>query len=342
MELDLMAGVAPWAETAELARKLEAAGWSGMLFTESSQTPWISIATAAQAAPNLTFTTGIAVAFPRSPMVAAQYAWEIAGNTGGRFRLGLGSQVKAHVERRYAADFERPAARMRDYVLAVKASLRAFRREERLAHDGEFYSLSLLPAAWAPPHHDFGDVPVDISAVGPVMCRVAGEVADGVHVHPLHSSHYLHERLLPALTAGAESAGRTLDDLSLIVPVFAVPGDTPEERAPLLERARTQVAFYGSTPNYAYQFDDLGFTDLTPQLTTAMRAGDMAAMSELVTDEVLDHFVVAAPWDDLADRLTDRYGGVADRLVAYLGGVSIERDPTAVGRWGEIARALRS
>ncbi|MCB0968240.1 MAG: LLM class flavin-dependent oxidoreductase, partial [Ilumatobacter sp.] len=242
----------------------------------------------------------------------------------------------------YAADFERPAARMRDYVLAVKASLRAFRREERLAHDGEFYSLSLLPAAWAPPHHDFGDVPVDISAVGPVMCRVAGEVADGVHVHPLHSSHYLHERLLPALTAGAESAGRTLDDLSLIVPVFAVPGDTPEERAPLLERARTQVAFYGSTPNYAYQFDDLGFTDLTPQLTTAMRAGDMAAMSELVTDEVLDHFVVAAPWDDLADRLADRYAGVADRLVAYLGGVSIERDPTAVGRWGEIARALRS
>ncbi|MAT04299.1 MAG: LLM class F420-dependent oxidoreductase [Acidimicrobiaceae bacterium] len=336
-----MTGVASWSEMADLARRLEAAGFSGMLFTESSQTPWISIAMAAEAAPTLTFCTGIAVAFPRSPMIAAQYAWEIAGNTGGRFRLGLGSQVKAHVERRYAGDFDRPAARMRDYVLAVKASLRAFRREERLSHEGEFYSLSLLPTAWSPPQHEYGHVPVDISAVGPVMCRVAGEVADGVHVHPLHSAHYLRERLLPAVSAGAESSGRTLDDLALIVPVFAVPGDTPEERAPLLERARTQIAFYGSTPNYAYQFDDLGFTDLTPQLTAAMRAGDMAALAALVTDEVLDHFAIAAPWDEMADRLRERYEGVASRVVPYLAAESIARDPSAIARWGEIARALR-
>ena len=341
MELDLMTGVASWSDTADLARRLEAAGFSGMLFTESSQTPWISIAMAAQAAPSLTFSTGIAVAFPRSPMIAAQYAWEIAGNTEGRFRLGLGSQVKAHVERRYAGEFDRPAARMRDYVLAVKAALRAFRGEERLAHDGDFYSLSLLPAAWSPPRHEYGDVPVDISAVGPVMCRVAGEVADGVHVHPLHSVHYLHERLLPGVAAGARSVGRTLDDLDLIVPVFAVPGDTPEERAPLWERARTQIAFYGSTPNYAYQFDDLGFADLTPQLTEAMRAGDMDRLSALVTDEVLEHFAIAATWDEMADRLRDRYAGIATRIVPYLAAESIARDPSAINRWGAIARALR-
>lgn len=342
MRFDLMTGAATWADAAQLARDVEGAGFSGMLFTETTQTPWMSIAAAATAAPTLEFTTGISVAFARSPMVAAGLAWELAENTGGRFRLGLGSQVKAHVERRYGADFTPPGPRMRDYLEAVQACLRAFRGEERLAHDGPYYKLSLLPPEWAPRRHPFGDIKVDVSAVGPWMCRMAGAVADGIHVHPFHSMPYLHERLLPVVAAGAAEAGRSADEVELIIPVFAIPGDTPEERAALVERARFQIAFYGSTRNYAFQFDDLGFDGTSARLNERMKAGDLAGMSALITDEMLEHFAVVAPWNDMADTLLARYDGVASRLVMYLAEQSIRADPIALGRWGEIARAVTS
>lgn len=341
MDLDLMAGATTWAETARMARDVEGAGFGGMLFTETTQTPWMSIAAAATAAPTLQFTTGIAVAFPRSPMVAAGLAWELAENTEGRFRLGLGSQVKAHIERRYATDFDPPGPRLRDYVRAVKACFRAFRGEERLHHDGPYYSLSLLPDAWAPRRHGYGDVKVDISAVAPWMCRMAGAEADGVHVHPFHSVQYLEERLLPAVAEGAASAGRTIDDVDLIIPVFAVPGDTPEERAPLLDRARFQIAFYGSTRNYAFQFDDLGFEGTSARLNELLKAGDLRGMAATITDEMLAHYAVVTTWDDLADTLVARYGGVATRLVMYLAEPSIQADPANLARWGEVAAAVR-
>ncbi|MEX2293079.1 MAG: TIGR03617 family F420-dependent LLM class oxidoreductase, partial [Acidimicrobiales bacterium] len=335
MRIDLMAGAASWADTAQLARDIETAGFSGMLFTETSQTPWMAMAAAAMAAPTLELSTGIAVAYPRSPMVAAGLAWELAENTRGRFRLGLGSQVRAHIERRYSAAFDAPGPRLRDYVQAVQACFRAFRGEGPLAHEGPYYQLSLLPGAWAPRRHQHGNIKVDISAVGPWMCRMAGEVADGIHVHPLHSQAYLRNRLLPAVTAGAESAGRVLGDIDLIVPVFAIPGDTPEERAPLVERARFQIAFYGSTRNYAFQFDDLGFEGTSARLNECLKAGDLAGMAATITDEMLEHFSVVATWDDMAGALHDRYHGVATRLVMYLAEASIASDPGALERWGE-------
>lgn len=340
MDFDLMTGASTWADTAQLARDLEANGFSGMLFTETSQTPWMNIAAAATAAPELFFTTGIAVAFPRSPMVSAALAWELAQNTGGRFRLGLGSQVRAHVERRYSSEFDPPGPRMKDYVAAVKACFRAFRGEEKLAHEGPYYNLSLLPGQWAPPRHEHGDIKVDISAVGPYMVRAAGEVADGIHVHPLHSMNYIETRLMPQVAEGAAKAGRNPDEIDLIIPVFAAPGDTPEERAPLVHRAKTQIAFYGSTKNYAFQFDDLGFEGTSAVLNEKIKAGDMQGMADTITDEMLDHYAVVATWDEMADALIDRYQGTAARVVTYLTEEGIRKDPSSLGRWGEIARAV--
>lgn len=340
MRFDLMTGATTWAAVAARAREVEAAGFSGMLFTETSQTPWMSIAVAATAAPRLEFCTGIAVAFPRSPIVAAGLAWELADNTGGRFRLGLGSQVRAHIERRYGVAFDPPGPRLRDYVLAVKACFAAFRGEAPLSHEGPYYKLTLLPPTWAPRPHEHGYIKVDISAVAPWMCRMAGEVADGIHVHPFHSLPYLRNRLLPAVGDGAATAGRRVGDVDLIVPVFAIPGDTPEERAPLVERARGQIAFYGSTRNYAFQFDDLGFEGTSARLNEKLKAGDIAGMSALITDEMLEAYTVVARWDDMADALRDRYEGLAARLVMYLGEDSIRADPSTLPRWGEIARAV--
>ncbi len=341
MEFDVMTRADTWENTAKLARDVENVGISGMLHTEASQVPWMTIAAAAMAAPALHHCTGIAVAFPRSPMVSAQVSWELAANTQGQFRLGLGSQVKPHIERRYGCDFEHPAKRMRDYVLAVKAALRAFRGEGRLEHEGPFYRLTLLTPQWAPARHNYEDIKIDMSAVNPLMLKVTGEVADGLHVHPMHSMPYIENRVLPAVTEGAEKAGRTLDDIDLIVPVLAVAGDTPEECVNMAREAKTAIGFYGATPGYAFQFDDLGYEGTRVKLAEALRAGGRDAVAELVTDELLDQFGLVAKWDDMADALIARYKGIASRVVMYLAKPSIIENPANLAKWGEIAKAVR-
>jgi alkanesulfonate monooxygenase SsuD/methylene tetrahydromethanopterin reductase-like flavin-dependent oxidoreductase (luciferase family) len=208
-----------------------------------------------------------------------------------------------------------------------------------LSHDGPFYKLSLLPGQWAPPRHEYGNIKVDVSAVGPWMCRMAGEVADGIHVHPLHSMPYLNNRLLPGVAEGAARAGRSADDIDLIVPVFAIPADAPDRDA-LIDRARLQVGFYGSTRNYAFQFDDLGFEGTSAHMNEKLKAGDLAGLMGIVTDDMLEHFAVVAPWDELADRLIERYRGVATRVVSYLAEASIQADAKNMQRWGEVARAV--
>lgn len=341
MEFDVMTRATTWNQVADLARRTEATGFSGMLFTEGHQVPWMNIAAAALAAPSLHFSTGIAIAFARSPMITAQIAWELAQNTQGRFRLGLGSQVKAHITKRYGSTFDKPAPQMKDYVQAVKACLSAFRREGPLHHDGPYYKLSLLTEQWTPSRHEHEDVKVDISAVGPIMVRAAGEVADGVHVHPMHSMHYIKNRLLPGLAEGAARAGRDVAKIDKIIPVIVAAGNTPEEQAIPIREAKTTLAFYGATPNYAFQFDDLGFTGLRDQLRDCLKMGDSERSQSLITDEILQQFAVVARWDDVADRLIERYRGIASRLVIYLASHWREVDPKTLERWGEVARAVR-
>jgi probable F420-dependent oxidoreductase len=249
--------------------------------------------------------------------------------------------VKAHITRRYASTFDKPAPQMKDYVQAVKACLKAFRREGPLQHDGPYYKLSLLTEQWTPPRHAYEDVKVDISAVGPIMVRVAGEVADGIHVHPMHSMHYINNRLLPGVAEGARRAGRNPKDVDLIVPVIVAAGDTPEERATPIKEAKTTIGFYGSTPNYAFQFDDLGHVGLRDKLSDCLKRGDSAGSEKLVTDEILDQFAIVARWDDVADRMIERYKGIAARLVIYLASHWREVDPKVLERWGEVARAVR-
>jgi len=333
---------ASWDGVQRLARDVNEAGFAGIVFTEMRQPPWVSVVAAHQAAPTLDLATGIAVAFPRSPMVMAQTAWELAEVTDGHFRLGIGTQVRAAIERRYAAEFEPPVDRLADYVAAVRACWRAFREEEPLAHEGPYYRLTLLPAAGRPRRHDHEDLRIDVAAVGPHMVRRAGMVADGIHVHPLHSEHYLRQRLLPALEAGTAAAGRSVDDVDLLIPVLLAPGDSPEERAPLVERCKGQIAFYGTTRNYAFQFDDLGFDGTSARLWERFKAGDLAGMSALVTDEMLEHYAVVCRWDEVVDRLRARYGGLAYRLIAYTAAESLARHPSGAGRWSEAVRAAAS
>ncbi len=190
MHVDAMTVAQPLGQIGDLARRAQSAGFSGLLFTETGRTAYLNAAVASQAAPGLELSTGVAVAFPRSPFITAATAWELQEATGGNFRLGLGTQVRTHVVRRYGAAFERPGPRLRDYLLAVKACFSAF-RSGTLDHHGEFYDLDFITPQWSPGPIDAPDPKVDIAAVNPWMLRMAGEVADGVHVHPIGEPGYL-------------------------------------------------------------------------------------------------------------------------------------------------------
>ena len=341
MKVHVLTGGSGLRDFQALARRTADAGFSGLVVTESGRTAYLSCAAAALSGADLDLATGVAVAFPRSPMVTASNAWELAEVSGGRFRLGLGTQVRAHVERRYSAAFDRPGPRLREHVLALRAIFRAFRGSEPLAFEGEFYRFSLLPPIWSPGPIDPPDPPVDVAAVNPWMVRMAGEVADGVHVHPLNTTTYLRETLLPNLASGAQRAGRDPAGLAVFVPLFTVMGETDEERARWRETARTQIAFYGSTPNYAFVFDQVGFPGTTARLREAQKAGDLAGMAAVITDDLLAHFVVDAPWDGLAGAIVERCAAVAGHdahAVLYLAGMAAGQKGRTFEQLGDVAR----
>lgn len=335
-----MTGGLPLRRMQQLAQDAQAAGFSGLVITEAGRTAYLGCAAAALAA-DIDVLTGVAVAFPRSPMVTAQVAWELADTTGGRFRLGLGTQVRAHIERRYGTAFDRPGPRMRDYVLALRAIFAAFGDPSPLQHEGEFWSFSLLPEMWSPGPIAAPGPPIDVAAVNPWMLRMAGEIADGVHVHPLNTPTYLRDTVTPNLHAGATRAGRSHTDLEVIVPTFAAPGSTSDEVGEWREMARMQVAFYGSTPNYAFIFDQLGREGTTERIRERQKAGDIAGMAAQIDDDLLEHFCISGDWATVADGLIERYQGTATRVVSYFAGMAWARDERALGPWGELARAVQ-
>lgn len=325
------------AQIGELARHTQAAGFSGLLFTEAGRTAYLNAAIASQAAPGLELSTGVAVAFPRSPFVTAATAWELQEATGGKFRLGLGTQVRTHVVRRYGAAFENPGPRLRDYVLAVKACFTAF-RTGKLDHHGQFYNLDFITPQWSAGPIDAPDPKVDIAAVNPWMLRMAGEVADGVHIHPLGEPGYLARHVVPKVAEGAHRAGRSPSDVAIIVPAMTIVGDSDEERHAEREFVRASLGFYGSTPNYAFIWDEAGFDGTTARIREKQKAGDFAGMAAQITDEHLAAFATESTWDELADKLIDKYGGVASRVVLY----NALGDPERFERYGEVARQIQS
>jgi alkanesulfonate monooxygenase SsuD/methylene tetrahydromethanopterin reductase-like flavin-dependent oxidoreductase (luciferase family) len=193
---------------------------------------------------------------------------------------------------------------------------------------------------WSPGPIDVADPPIDVAAVNPWMLRMAGEIADGVHIHPLNTTTYLHHTVMPNLKQGAHDADRYVADLEIIVPTFAAPGSTSDEVHQWREMARMQVAFYGSTPNYAFIFDQLGRDGTTARIRERQQAGDLAGMAAVIDDDLLEHFCISGDWADVADGLATRYEGTATRLVSYFAGMAWARDPSTLGPWGELARTL--
>jgi probable F420-dependent oxidoreductase len=343
MKLDAMAMGLPLREAQRLAADVEEAGFSGLWFTEGGRTAYLGAAAAALATTDLDIGTGIAVAFPRSPMITASTAWELAEATQGRFTLGLGTQVKAHIERRYGVPYEHPGPWLREYVLALRAIFRAFQGEEKLDFHGDRYDLDLLPPTWSPGPIEHPDVPIFLSGVRPWMLRAVGEVADGLHVHPLHSRKYLDDVIVPNVAKGLELSGRTTADVTMACPVMTIVGETDEEVEKFRQMARFQLAFYGSTRTYREVFEIHGWEGTSEKLHEHQAKGDLAAMAATITDEMLDVYAVSATWDDLAVTLQERYRGVEHpvRIICYYAGTSLRQDDT-FDQWQAVAAEVKA
>ncbi|MBN9605106.1 MAG: TIGR03617 family F420-dependent LLM class oxidoreductase [Actinomycetales bacterium] len=321
MRVDTVLAVPP-AGIAEAARRAEAAGFAAGWTVELDHDAFLGAMAAAQATTRLEVGTSISVAFGRSPLTLAQAGWDLQAYSAGRFTLGLGSQVKPHIEKRYSMPWSAPAARMREIVLAVRAIWESWATRGPLEFRGEHYTHTLMTPMFMPDPRDLpghegpghGLPPVLIAAVGPLMAEVAGEVGDGVIAHAFTTARYLDEVTIPRLQAGRRTAGKPAEGGEVSAAVMIATGATDEDLAASTAIVRQRVGFYASTPSYRGVLDVHGWGEVQEGAAEIVRAKDWARLGEVITDEVLDAFAVVARPEELPARLRERYAGRATRV----------------------------
>ena len=317
MKIDAQLGALYPHLAADMAKRMEAMGFDAVWSFEAGHDPFLPLVAAAMSTERLQIGTNIAVAFGRSPFATAQAAWDLQQASGGRFHLGLGTQVRAHIERRYDMPFEHPAARLTDYIRCLRAIFDNFQNNTKPDYQGPFYRFILSNPAFNPGPIDHPHIPIYVAGVNPRMCRVAGEVADGFHVHPMHSIAYLRDVVRPAVDEGAKMAGKSVDNLDLHASVFAVLGETETERSASAQQIREQIAFYASTPSYRALLAHHGFEDLGKKLSAVMRAGEIDKMAAMVPDELMAEVSISSDFANLGAALKQRYTGLVQRIATY-------------------------
>ena len=298
------------------AREHEEMGYAGLKSAETAHDPFLPLLAAAQTTSTIDLMTGIAVAFARSPMTVANVGHDLNADSNGRLVVGLGSQIKPHIEKRYSMPWSSPAARMREFVLAMRAIWATWHEGEPMEFIGKFYRHTLMTPFFTPTNIEHGAPKVYLAAVGPLMTEVAGEVADGMLVHGFTTEAYLRNVTLPALERGFAKSGRKRESFELVYPVFSVTGRDEKEIAAADKKMRQQVAFYGSTPAYKGVLDSIGVGELQPELNAMSKQGRWEEMGDLIDDGVLDKFSVRGGAADLAVQIKARYGDIIDRTAA--------------------------
>jgi len=323
------------ADIARVAKELEDVGYDGALTAETNHDPFFPALIGAEHTERLQLGTGIAVAFARNPMTLAGVAHDLQVVSNGRFRLGLGSQIKAHIEKRFSMPWSHPAARMRELVLAIRAIWACWNEGAPLDFRGEFYRHTLMTPFFNPGPSPVGPPTIQLAAVGEKMTEVAGEVADGIILHGFTTERYVREVTMPALERGWKQAGKSRADFEISGPLFVVTGATDEERDKARQGTKQQIAFYGSTPAYRGVLDLHGWGDLQTDLNRLSKQGEWVAMGDLITDDILETFAVVADPEDIPKALLARFGDIVDRLSFY---APYQSDPD---RWKQVLAGFK-
>ena len=309
-------GAAP-AEVARAARELEDVGYDGGLTAETSHDPFLPLVVAAEHTDRLELGTGIAVAFARNPMTLANISYDLQAFSGGRFRLGLGSQIKAHIEKRFSMPWSHPAARMRELVLAIRAIWACWNDGTPLEFRGEFYRHTLMTPFFNPGPNPFGNPKILLAAVGERMTEVAGEVADGILLHGFTTERYVREVTMPALERGFARGGKDRSQFEVCGPLFVVTGTNDQEFEAARQGTKQQIAFYGSTPAYRGVLELHGWGDLQDELNTLSKRGEWVAMGDRIDDDMLETFAVVGSPEEVPALLVARFGDLVDRIMFY-------------------------
>jgi len=315
-------------------RRLEAKGYAGAFTYEGPHDPFFPLLMSARASETIELYTAVAIGFARNPMILANIGWDLQALSKGRFLLGLGSQIKPHIEKRFGMPWSKPATRMKDMVLAIKEIWRTWEANERLDYRGEFYQHTLMTPMFNPGPAPFGSPPIFLAGVGPRMTEISGEVADGFFVHPFGTARSFEELTLPALDRGLVQSGRKASALEISIQVMVCTGTNDEEIDKSRALTKQQIAFYGSTPAYRPVLDCHGWGDLQPELNAMTKQGKWGEMNALISDELVEAIAVCAPIGEVAEKVRDRCQGRADRvsLVAHW-----TRDPDL---WDDVVRDL--
>ena len=321
------------------AKELEAAGYSGAWTAETSHDPFFPLLLAAEHTEQLELGTSIAVAFARNPMNLANIGWDLQAYSKGRFILGLGSQIKPHITKRFSMEWSHPAPRMREMIMAIRAIWDTWENGTPLAFRGDFYTHTLMTPFFTPDRADlagFGVPKIFLAGVGELMTEVAGEVCDGFLCHGFTTERYLREVTIPALARGRAKAGKTMEGFEIVGPSFVVTGSNEEEMAAAAAGTRQQIAFYGSTPAYRGVLDIHGWGGLQDELNTLSKAGKWVEMGNLIDDEILNTFAVVGEPETVAPELHRRYGDVIERISFY---APYKSDPE---RWRRVLDDLKA
>ena len=310
----------------EVGRAAEDLSFDGLWTSETKHDAFLPLAVAAGGTRRIDLGTSIAIAFSRSPMVTAQTSWDLQDLSGGRFILGLGTQVKAHITRRFGMPWDRPAARLKDYILALRAIWESFQTEAPLNYEGEFYWHTLMTPFFNPGPIEHPEIPIYIAGVNTRLAHLAGELCDGFHVHPFHTPEYVRQIVKPAIAEGAGQEGRDPEDVVLATSIFVVTGENEKEVEDQREKMRAQAAFYASTPTYRTVLNVHGWGKIGEKLGELARNKRWEEMPSLITDEMLRAFVIEAAQNEVGPALKERYEGLIDRTALYVPFVPGEKD----------------
>ena len=305
-------------EAGHIAARAEGVGHDAAWATEAGHDPFLQAYSAIERTTSIDIGTAIAVAFARTPMTVAYSAWNLAQASDGRFTLGLGSQIKPHIEKRYSMPWGKPVAQMREFLVALDAIWTSWRTGEPLDHRGEYYTHRLMSPFWVPSPHEHR-IPVYLAAVGPRMTELAGERCDGILMHAFTNRPFLESVALPALDRGIATAGKTTADVEVSLPLFMIMGDTDEELATRRHDAAQQLAFYASTPAYAPVLEAVGYGDVQPELTQLSKRGEWDAMADLFDDELLGHFAIIGAPEQMPELSRQHVGPRVQRTSSYFG-----------------------